>query len=136
MSWVKRLRADHWAWIHAKLALIFWGVLYAIYTPEGPLKELGKTLNVLIAGFTIVGSVMAILGLIISTNIKLRKQGLILELAGLIIAGCGPLTYFITQASLIQNNQARIALSGFAYSLTGFVVARAIVVARALRRLN
>lgn len=136
MNSLKRLRSDHWAWIHAKLALITWGIFYVIFTPEGPLDELGKTLNVFIATFAIIGSIIGISGLIRSTNTNrsIRRQGLVIELSGLILAFCGPFTYFIIQAYLSPDNEARIALSCFAYSFSMFILARIIVVLRAIGR--
>lgn len=136
MNALKRLRVDHWAWIHAKLALIVWGITYLIYPPIGPLKELGRPLNTTLALFAIGGSITGIYGLIRSTNENPEdgQEGLAVELAGLVIALCGPLTYFVAQVSLINNESVRATVAAFGYAMTSFVLARIVVVFRALRR--
>ena len=132
---LKRLRSDHWAWVNAKVALILWGLAYIIYTPPGPLKELGWLLNDTIAMFAIVGSIVGICGLITSTsqNTSTRYNGLLIELVGLILAVCGPATYCAVQVMLIDDDVIRIAIAMFGYAFTAFMFARIVVVHRALK---
>ena len=103
MLFQERTLLEHIAFIHAKLALILWGVLYAIWPPIQLVNELGYTLVYISAGFSIIGSLAGIAGLIMSDSkvLKRRYQGLIIESAGLLVALCGPLTFFVTIAYLI-----------------------------------
>ena len=136
MNALKRLRVDHWAWIHAKIALIVWGVTYLIYPPVGPVNELGRPLNTALALFTICGSVTGVFGLVMSTDPdpEQRQEGLAIELSGLVVALCGPLTYFVARVGLIEDEAVRATVAAFGYTLTAFVIARIVVVTRSLKR--
>lgn len=132
---IKRLHIDQWAWIHAMVSLILWGIFYMSITPPGPLKELGWVLNRLLAMFSVVGSSVAIVGLIISTSniTKTKFMGLAIELSGLVLAICGPLTYFIAQVVLINDDTIRITVASFGYAFSAFILARIVSVYKVLR---
>ena len=136
MPWCKRLRPDHWTWVAAKLSLVWWGVLYLWTPPEGPLEELGTILNFFVIGFCIIGAITSLVGLVISTEdtYMRRYRGYQIELIGLVLAICGPLSYSITQGLLIHENIARRPLSEFAFALTMFMVARLTQVWVAMRK--
>lgn len=136
MNALKRLRVDHWAWIHTKIALVVWGVTYLVYPPVGPVNELGRPLNAALALFTICGSVTGVFGLVRSTDPdpEQRQEGLAIELSGLVVALCGPLTHFVAQMSLIEDEAVRATVAAFGYTLTAFVIARIVVVVRSLKK--
>lgn len=129
-----RLRLDHWAWIHAKMSLFLWACFFFASTPPQTVDALGITLNRVAACFAIVGAIMSVVGLIISTNpcLQMRHKGYTIELTGLIIAVCGPLTTMVAHISRIDDDPTSIPRAGFSYTLAAFMLARALVVQRAL----
>ena len=136
MQNLKRLRIDHWAWVQAKLVLAFWGCIYFFNPPPRTYEELGKPLVYVAASFVIIGALLSIFGLVISTNenTKTRHNGLAIEACGLILATCGPLAFFIVQVVRIDDGDLYLARAVYAYLLAALVMARTVQVLRALKR--
>lgn len=132
----KRLKVEQWAWLNAKAALIIWASLYVFITPPGPLKEIGWVLIAMGSFTTILGCILASVGLFISTDpiVHVRHRGLTIELSGLCLAICGPATYCLTQAFLAVDEPVRWTVAAFAWTLTSFIAARIVMIVRALRR--
>lgn len=132
----KRLRPDHWVWFHASVSLIIWGFLYLFITPPGAVVKLGQGLVVVISLFMIVGSFIAIIGLVTSTsnNFLIANKGLAIETFGLIVAFCGPMTHAVIQLSLVEDSYIYLTRSFGSYTLASFILARIIVVQRSLAK--
>lgn len=129
---------DYLMLAHVKAAVALWGVLYILYTPPPIRTHLGPALVVFSGLFAIVGSITGIIGLTLtgSQHKKHSAQGAILEMSGLIVAACGPLTYFVTSAYLVVslNQSFRHIEAGLAYALFSAIVARIIAVKKYTQR--
>lgn len=128
----KRFRPDHWAWMHAKVALLVWAILFLAFTPTKVSAALDIILASSISFTTIIGVVISIVGLFqaMSLNIEKAKRGTNLELAGLWVALIGPVSYFATQffLSFGPDGDQRIALTAFAYAVSSFVYVRIVLI--------
>lgn len=129
-----RLRIDHWSWVHAKAVLFVCGFLYFVETPPSHLEELGYFLTDLVALFIMMGSVVSVIGLVISTSEDRTKvvTGLEIERFGLGIALCGPVIYTLVQLTLVSEVPSAITRACFSYALAAFIAARFVVIHRAL----
>lgn len=138
MLFQERTLLEHIAFIHAKLALILWGVLYAVWPPVQLVNEIGYTLVYISAGFSIFGSIAGIVGLIMSDSkvLKRRYQGLIIESAGLLVALCGPLTFFVTIAYLILefDDPQGHSFAAISYALCASFLSRIVVVRKGMKK--
>ena len=134
LSKPKRFRLDQIAWLHAKVALIVWGTCYIFKTPTGPLEELGRYLTVCIGLSAVIGSIIGIIGLSMTTSNKyhVRHSGHAVEVSGLILAVCGLASYFVAQVALIHDETIRITIAAFGYAFTAFIFARIMSVMRAI----
>ncbi len=94
----KKLRPDHWAWLHAKLAIVVWAISFYFFTPHSINIVLHYTLATLISVFTIVGLLISVVGLCmaLSSSLNRARRGTNLEIAGLWISLTGPLSFFLT----------------------------------------
>lgn len=126
-----RLRPDHYAWLHAKGALIIWAVLLFIYTPSQVSWALGWLLSGGISLAVVTGLTLSVVGLFrsMSLNTLKSKKGTNLELAGLYIAIAGPAAYCVTQFFLAFAPDAqRQALTAFAYAVCALLYVRIVLV--------
>lgn len=129
---LKRLRPDHWAWVHAKLAFIAWATLILLYTPNRVADVLGTVLVVALCSVIIFGMLISLYGLFMSLSIKSSnaRQGVRLELFGLWLSMGGPLAYMVTQIYIITqpspgDRSAQIVL---AYLIMAFLFIRIVVI--------
>ena len=132
MQTLKKLRPDHWAWLHAKAALLVWAALFFEFTPTKVADALQFLLATLISVVTFVGIGTSVFGLFTSTSNIIRKarRGLNIELAGLWVAISGPIAYMVTQIFLVfgEDGDQRIALTAFAYALCALMAVRIVIV--------
>lgn len=138
MSLLRNVRLDQWGWVHAKISLVCWGLMYLLDPPPGAYRELGTTLVVTAALFVVIGSLVSIFGLLLSSDnsMKRRHRGLAIEAGGLILTLCGPLSFFVVQISRFINGEVHITRAAFSYVLISLLIARTIVVLRALHKVN
>lgn len=136
MNSLKRLRMDHWAWVQAKVMLLAWGCIYLFFPPVRTYEELGKPLVYIAASFVVIGSIISIIGLVISTNEspKHRHSGLAIEACGLIFATCGPLSFFTVQVVRVGSGELYVTRAVFSYVMASLLMARTAQVIRALHR--
>jgi hypothetical protein len=129
---LQQFRPDHWAWIHAKLAVLAWAILFLIFTPNRVTSTLASFLATAVSLVVVLGIAMSIVGLYRSFSPSLRKArtGVSLELSGLYLAIAGPLAYCLTQfwLSFGPGGDQRIALTAFAYSNVAFLLVRIVIV--------
>lgn len=132
----KRFQIDQIFWIHAKVALIICGICYIFNPPPGPLAEMGTPLTVAIGLFAIFGSIIGIIGLSMTSSRRqhVRRKALAIEVSGLILAICGPLSYFVIQVALIHDDGLRTTVAAFWYAFSAFMFARIVSVMRAITR--
>lgn len=120
------------AFIHAKLAVIVWAILYMLYAPIPVIEELGGWLVIFSGTIAIIGSCIGICGLFISNtgDVKKRIQGSVMELSGLYICLCGPVSFAITALYLAITLDLPRAypFTGLAYALSAFTLSRIITV--------
>lgn len=128
---------DRWTWINAKLGLIVWATLYFFQPPTVPVQQLGRTLNDIAAVLTITGTIISLFGLLTATRPSRRKLmlGYRIEISGLIVAVCGPATYCIAQLAAGSEVQGAYSRAAIAYTIAAFMLARCIMVRRAMRRI-
>jgi hypothetical protein len=135
-----RLRPDHWAWLHAKAAILTWAVLFFIFTPEKVLFALGWLLTTTVSIIVVSGIIVSVIGLYVSLSGKSREalRGINIELSGLWAAIGGMGAYFITQLFLTfgPEGDQRIALTAFAYAATAMLLTRVIVVREHRKRVT
>jgi len=132
METIRKLRPDHWAWLHAKAALVVWSVLFFLYIPNKLSNVLGVTIGGLISLITLIGVLISVVGLFASLSKYTVKasRGTSLELSGLWLAISGPIAYLVVQFYLtfgIEGDQ-RIALVAFSYTLCAFMLVRIVSV--------
>lgn len=140
MRILKRLRPDHWAWLHAKAALIAWAVLFFIYTPEKLSLALGWLLATGVSAVVIIGVGVSVVGLFMSLSNYTTdaRRGVNIELAGLWVALSGPFAYCATQGYLAfgPEGDQRIALVAFAYAMCAFMIVRIVIVSMHRKRVT
>jgi uncharacterized membrane protein len=128
----KQFRADHWAWVHAKIVFILWASLTLWQTPTKVDEVLDRFLVIAICSVIIVGMVSSMVGLYLSMNTIRKKAdfGVRLELAGLWLSIGGPLGYMVTQAYILTtpNPGDRIPQVALAYLIMAFVLARIMII--------
>jgi hypothetical protein len=126
----------HWMWLHAKVALAAWSILFVIFTPVVVAQTLTNTIAYVVAGFTLVGTIVAGYGLVRSTSPKTQLDGLAVERIGLVFMGLGPLVYLVAQITIIiaDGNTQRIALAAFIYVVLAFIAVRLSIVSQKLAR--
>lgn len=129
---LKRIRPDQAAWLHAKLALIVWSVLFLVFTPGKIETALGWLIAGLVSVAVLAGVVLSVCGLLVSlsSNIRSTLRGINIELAGLWTALGGLGGYFTTQLFLASQPEGdqRIALTAFAYAMTSMLLVRIVLV--------
>lgn len=137
MIYYQRLGTDRLIYIHAKLAVILWGLTYLIYPLKPIVDELGYSLIYTSALSAIFGSLLGIIGLLRqrTNNINRRYQGLIMEFSGLMISFTGPLGFFFTAAYLTTKYVAPqgYSLTVLAYALCAAMIGRILTVWRDLK---
>lgn len=128
----KKLRPDHWAWLHAKLALMTWAIIFYFNTPPQVEGVLDRILATLISVFVVSGLLLSVTGLLLAVSKKTRRSGLgtSLEISGLWIALAGPVSYFIVRFYLAftPDGKAGSALAALAYTVCAFVIVRLVQV--------
>lgn len=138
MSLLKRLSVRHWAWIHVMVAFTLWAIFLQLYTPIGVYATLQEPLVTLWTTTAALGGVVALLGLVLSVSAHARTRviSVSVELVGLILAAVGPLTYTITQLSLLftETLEARLALTMLAYFTLSVILYRIIIVIPRFRK--
>lgn len=140
METLHKLRPDHWAWLHAKAAMLIWAALFFAFTPLKVFVALDFWVSTAISLFVVFGILVSVIGLVKSTsnNNHVAHKGLNLELTGLWFAIAGPFAYCVTQFYLtfgIEGDQ-RIALVAFAYALCSFMLVRIVIVTTHRRRVT
>lgn len=132
MRLLRRLRPDQVAWLHAKLALVVWAVLFLLFTPQKIESALGWLIAASVSGVVFFGILTSVVGLVLtlSTNIRRTLRGINIELAGLWSAIGGLGGYFITQVFLAfgPEGDQRIALTAFAYANAALLLVRIVLV--------
>lgn len=139
-----RLTLLHLSWIHAKVALGVWAVLFLVFTPDRVADSWGGVISWLVAGVTLSGVVLSVIGLIASAPEKgavlpsrRTLTGLLIELVGLwwMLLG-GLLAYTLTQFALTfdERGDQRIALTAFAYASCAFALCRIAMVSHRRRK--
>lgn len=136
MNALSKLRLDHWGWLNMQVALILWGAMFVINPSPILVEGMGERLTVITGWFTIIGGILAIIGLLNSNSFITKKstRALGIEGVGLIFSTCGPLIYAIVYASSDAESISKLNVFLFAYTLTSALVARTIVVLRAFAR--
>jgi hypothetical protein len=126
---LKRLTPVHWAYIHFKLAIgIAWPIALWAFTPAVVNDALQRTIVSSMAGTTILGGLMSVVGLVMTAQRgKVRTIGVSIELAGIALLSSGPLAYFLTQATLALENTERIALAFFCYAMLAALICRLVM---------
>lgn len=132
MQTLKKLRPDHWAWLHAKVAIMVWAVLFFMYTPFQLQELLEYTIIGLVSFVIVFGVGASIVGLFMSFSkyTIVARRGENIEIAGLSLALAGPIVYFIARVWLIfsiQDGQG-IPIAALAYAITAFLLVRIIIV--------
>jgi hypothetical protein len=140
LNLTNRLRPDHWAWLHAKAAIILWAVLFFFFTPEKVHFALGWLLSTSVSIIVVGGILVSVIGLYVSLSGMSRAalRGINIELSGLWAAIGGMGAYFITQLFLAfgPEGDQRIALTAFAYAATAMLLTRVIVVREHRKRVT
>lgn len=140
MNTISQLRPDHWAWLHAKFAMILWAFAFFFYTPLKVETVVGFIIASLIALVVVIGISISVFGLLrsISDFTEKARQGINIELAGLWIAISGPISYFVIQLFLSfgPEGDQRIALTVLAYAIFAFMLVRIVMVREFRKRTN
>ena len=141
MKAIRKLRPDHWAIIHAKIAMLVWAILFLAYTPLTLSKVLQGILPFLISGAVLFGVTISLVGIFMSISkfACTARRGENLELAGLWLSLSGPLAYFAIQvylSFLLRDGEQRIALSAFAYAFSSFMFVRIVIIHSHRKRIN
>ncbi len=131
-SVLKKLRPDHWAWLHAKLAILVWAILFYIYTPYTVSNVLQYVITLLISIFTVVGILISVIGLslALSNSISRSRHGTNLEISGLWLALTGPLVLCLAffWIAFDENNGAFTVLASLAYAVFALLLVRLVIV--------
>lgn len=132
---MKHLKFRHYVWLHFKLAVAAWAVVYGIATPIATAQALGSPILLAWGAFTVLGALAGCVGLIMSEQINLvtSRKGILIEVGGLSLMAVGPLIYFTTQASIffqqsVEGWDVRFGLALLGYSLFAGVLARLAIV--------
>lgn len=139
---LKRVTLRHWAWIHVMLSLALWAVLILNFTPVGVYAALQQPIIGIWTTVTIIGALVAVVGLVLSLANSPRKRVLSIsvELFGLILAATGPFTYLAAQVSLLFADafsvtlDVRLALVAFAYYGLSIIIYRILIVVPRFRK--
>ena len=136
MLFYKRLKIEHIGFIHVKLSVLIWGIFIILWPPQPLVITIGHTLIYLNAVAVILGCLVGIAGLMFSNseNVKKTYQGIILEYAGLTLASCGALSYFVTTVwtTVKADNPLYLSHAAIAYALFSTLISRIIIVHRGL----
>lgn len=126
---IKRLTPVHWAYIHFKLAIgLAWPIALFNFTPEVVNDALQRSIISAMAGVTITGGMMSIVGLVMTAQRgNIRTIGISIELAGIALLSSGPLAYFLTQSTLAITDPERVALAVFCYAMLAALVCRVVM---------
>lgn len=126
---LKRLTPVHWAYIHFKLAIgLAWPTALFLFTPAVVNDALQRSIISAMAGVTIVGGLMSIVGLVMTAQRgNVRTIGISIELAGIALLSSGPLAYFLTQSTLAFDDQDRVALAVFCYAMLAALICRVVM---------
>lgn len=139
MERLKKLRLDQWAWVHAKIVIIVWGILFQIYTPAQVDDVLGMTLVRAVSAVTIIGLIISLTGMYMSMSniIITASRGITIELSGLWLAIAGPLAFSVTQLYLSfgPDGNQQISRMVLPYGIAAFFFVR-ITLISAYRRRN
>ena len=129
---LEKLRPDHWAWLHAKVAFIIWATLILIYTPVRVADVLGFVLVIAMCSVIILGMLISIFGLFgsLSNKASVARQGVRLELFGLWLSMGGPFAYMATQIYILTqpNPGDRSAQVVLAYLIMAFLLIRIVII--------
>jgi hypothetical protein len=135
-----RLRPDHWAWLHAKAALIIWAIVFYFRTPEPVAIALGWLLVPAVSIIVTGGIIVSVAGLFLSLSAKSKEalRGINVELSGLWSAIGGLGAYFIVQLFLSfgPEGDQRNALTVFAYASMAMLFTRVVVVREHRKRVT
>lgn len=131
-----RLPSEDRARVFAYAGLALWGVVYAIFPPISSQLALDFTLRMIWMSVTVIGAVVAMIGLLKHIDIKM-------EMPGLTFALLGPLFYTVTQLSFViaptsssGDPASRYALLVYALLPVLFALPRIIGLLSAARRLK
>lgn len=97
MNYLKRLRARHWAWASVLAIAAVWWPLFVITSPPEFLQQsLDPGILVFCMVVALIGGIIKISGYLASQMPgKLGVVGVSVELAGLILASVGPVSYLV-----------------------------------------
>ena len=129
-QWIRaRVSLRIWAWMHAFLALgLGWGHAISIYPPTSYDGVLDLTLVFRMGVLTAIGSIGAVVGMLMTRSQSQRTQhkGLWVELVGTVLMAGGPLQYWSIQLGYIAQGEfdQRYALMWFAYAMCSFMLVR------------
>lgn len=127
---LRRLGAQHWAWINFKVGMFMFALSVLIVRPSST-DTLNYWVGLIWCWSCLVGALVSIAGIVWTAQPgdHARKYGTATELCGLILLGIGPLVYWIIMTAIVVTHEPgweqRIGVMWFAYAMTAVVVARA-----------
>ena len=140
MQTLKKLRPDHWAWLHAKVAIMIWAVLFFMYTPFQLQELLEYTIICLVSSVIVFGVGVSIVGLFMSFSkyTTWARRGENIEISGLSLALAGPIVYFLARVWLVFsiNDGQGIPIAALAYSITALLLVRIVIVVTHRKRVT
>lgn len=133
MSYFKRLRARHWAWALVLAIVGIWWPLFIITTPPEFIQITADP------GILVVCMAVAMFGTIIKIGGYFASQmpgktgviGVSVELAGLILASVGPVSYLVISGAAFLSPETAIGINSafiFACALCAVYLYRAIII--------
>ena len=112
-------------WANTKVAFLLWG-LATVFTRRPSLDDqIGPILTTIVALFVIVGSLISLvgLGLSVSKSRQHRSHSFRVELLGLLLLSCGPITYMLAAVAR-ANTGPEIRAAALTYAFAAVVMAR------------
>lgn len=126
----------NWAWVYFKISIAAWAVALLLNQPALVTSTAQPAFVRVYLGLCIFGSVISIVGMIMSSQHGRRIQpvGVVIELSGILLAAIGPICYALTQISILVDGTdpdvSRLHLVFLGHALFAGLFARGYVVAR------
>lgn len=120
-------------WLNFKVVIATWSVAQMVFPPAPILAAIGS-MHIVWTVATLLGSLVSIVGLLLTFHYQYRKLATVLELCGLIFMAFGTFVYFATQLTLLTQGpleetlNTRLALAIFAWGMFAAVIARMLAV--------
>jgi hypothetical protein len=132
---LRRLKPEVTVWLQAKIAFLLWGILFFLSVPHMVSSEIGPGMSRAVSVFIMLGSLVSIIGLLGSSDVKSedRLLALKIELAGLILLMVGPMSYLVV--ILLEGPDSILGWSriAFAWALSSLLSARMFIVYRMIK---